>query len=66
MIKIMVIPASNDIVGLQDLYLQLDVNSSTVTAIPDNIASGNDISGTNFITTSSYPDNQLTYQRVIS
>lgn len=66
MIKILVIPASNDIVGLQDLYLQLDVNSSTVTAIPDNIASGNDISGTNFITTSSYPDNQLTYQRVIS
>ena len=60
-IRIQVIPSSNDIIGLQDLYLQLDVNSSTVTAVPDNIASGNDISGTNYITTSSYPDNKLTY-----
>jgi len=61
MIKIQAIPMSNDIVGLQDLYLQLDVNSSTVTALPDNIISGNDISGTNFESTSSYSDQKLTY-----
>ena len=61
MIKIQAIPMSNDIVGLQDLYLQLDVNSSTVNAIPDNILSGNDISGTNFESTSSYSDQKLTY-----
>ena len=61
MIKIQVIPASNDVIGLQDLYLQLDVNSSTVNAVPDNILSGNDISGTNFEITSSYTDQKLTY-----
>ena len=61
MIKIQAIPSSNDIIGLQDLYLQLDVNSSTVNAIPDNIISGNDISGTNFEATSSYTDQKLTY-----
>ena len=61
MIKIQVIPSSNDVIGLQDLYLQLDVNSSDVTAVPDNILSGNDISGTNFEATSSYSDQKLTY-----
>ena len=61
MIKIQVIPDSNDIIGLQDLYLQLDVNSSTISSIPDNIASGNDISGTNYIKTSSYTNEKLTY-----
>ena len=61
MIKIQAIPNSNDIIGLQDLYLQLDVNSSTISSIPDNIASGNDISGTNYITTSSYTNDKLTY-----
>ena len=58
MIKIQTIPNSNDIIGLQDLYLQLDVNSSTISSIPDNIASGNDISGTNYITTSSYTNDK--------
>ena len=62
MIKIQVIPDSNDVIGLQDLYLQLDVNSSTINSIPDNIASGNDISGTNYVSTSSYKSNdKLTY-----
>ena len=61
MIKIQAIPSSNDVIGLQDLYIQLDVNSSTVNAVPDNILSGNDISGTNFEITSSYTDQKLTY-----
>jgi len=61
MIKIQAIPNSNDVIGLQDLYLQLDVNSSTISSIPDNIASGNDISGTNYVSTSSYTNEKLTY-----
>ena len=60
-IKIQAIPNSNDVIGLQDLYLQLDVNSSTISSIPDNIASGNDISGTNYVSTSSYTNEKLTY-----
>ena len=52
-------PYSNDVIGLQDLYLQLDVNNTTVDVISDNISSGNDISGTNYIVSSSYGTNRL-------
>jgi len=59
LIEISATPYSNDVIGLQDLYLQLDVNNSTVTAILDNISSGNDVSGTNYIVSSSYGSNAL-------
>jgi hypothetical protein len=49
-------PRSNDIIGLQDLYLQLDVSSSIVNVVPDTISSGSDLSGTLFKSTSSYSD----------
>ena len=52
-------PYSNDVIGLQDLYLQLDVNNTVVNVIQDNISSGNDISGTNYIVSSSYGTNRL-------
>jgi hypothetical protein len=52
-------PLSNDVIGLQDLFLQLDVNNTTVDVIADNISSGNDISGTNYIVSSSYGVNKL-------
>ncbi len=58
-VEISVTPKSNDVIGLQDLYLQLDTNKLTVTAVPDNISSGNDISGSNYITTSSYTNGKL-------
>jgi len=58
-VEISVTPKSNDVIGLQDLYLKLDTNKVTVTAVPDNISSGNDISGTNYITTSSYTNGKL-------
>jgi hypothetical protein len=58
-IEISACPFSNDVIGLQDLYLQLDVNNTTVSAIPDNISSGNDVSGTNYIVSSSYGVNSL-------
>jgi len=58
-VEISAIPLSNDVIGLQDLYLQLDVNNTTVDVIADNISSGNDISGTNYIVSSSYGSNKL-------
>jgi len=54
LIEISASPYSNDVIGLQDLYLQLDVNNTTIDAKPDNIASGNDVTGTNYIVSSSY------------
>ena len=47
-------PQSNDIVGLQDLYLQMDVNNSTVDMVPDSISSGENTAGTLYTATSSY------------
>lgn len=47
-------PRSNDIVGLQDLYLQLDTTSSTLVMLPDVISSGIDLSGSQYIISSSY------------
>jgi len=59
LIEISVTPYSNDVIGLQDLYLQLDVNNTTVDVILDNISSGNDISGSNYLVSSSYTTNNL-------
>jgi hypothetical protein len=53
-LEVSVIPQSNDIIGLQDLYLQLDTSMSTIDMISDTIASGIDLSGTQYIVSSSY------------
>jgi hypothetical protein len=53
-IEISACPKSNDIIGLQDLYLQLDVSNSTVDMIADNVTSGDNTSGTLYTATSSY------------
>ena len=53
-IEISACPKSNDVIGLQDLYLQLDVTNSTIDIISDNIASGENTSGTNYTSSSSY------------
>ena len=53
-IEISACPESNDIIGLQDLYLQLDVSNSTVDMIADNVTSGDNTSGTLYTSTSSY------------
>jgi hypothetical protein len=58
-VEVSVTPKSNDVIGLNDLYLQLDTNKIKTTLVPDNISSGNDISGTNYITTSSYTNGSL-------
>ena len=53
-IQISASPKSNDIIGLQDIYLQLDVNNSEVDVLTDVMASGIDISGSTHISSSSY------------
>ena len=47
-------PRSNDVIGLQDLYLQLDINHSTIDMVVDSISSGDNTSGTLYTATSSY------------
>jgi len=53
-IEISACPESNDVIGLQDLYLQLDVSNSTVDMVADNVESGDNSSGTLYTATSSY------------
>ena len=50
--EIFAVPHSNDVIGLQDLYLQLD--SSNVQMIIDDISSGSDPSGSTYRSSSSY------------
>ena len=59
MIEISAVPQSNDVVGFQDLYLQLDVSNSTIDMVSDNIASGLDVSGSSYIVSSSYTNGNL-------
>ena len=60
LVEISAIPYSNDVIGLQDLYLQLDNSNVTINMVADEIASGNDISGSNYTVTSSYSNGSLT------
>ena len=53
-IEVSACPKSNDVIGLQDLYLQLDISNSTIDMIADNVSSGDNTSGTLYTATSSY------------
>jgi len=53
-VELSAIPRSNDVIGLQDLYLQLDTSLSETTMVSDVISSGIDISGSQYIVSSSY------------
>ena len=56
-IEIQAFPESNDIVGLNDLYLNFIISKSAINMVRDVIASGDEISGTSFVRdyyTSSY------------
>jgi len=55
--EISAVPSSNDVIGLQDLYLQLD--SSNVEMVVDEIASGADPSGSTYTVTSSYNSRKI-------
>ena len=58
-IEIEASPLSNDVVGLQDLYLQLDIGSSNFEMIVDEISSGLDPSASNYIVSPSYANGNL-------
>lgn len=61
-IEIQAIPESNDVVGLKDLYISLDISKSKINMVRDAIASGDEISGTVFVRdyyTSSYSNGTL-------
>jgi hypothetical protein len=58
-IEVSVIPQSNDVIGLQDLYLQLDINNSIFDMVIDEVSSGLDPSASNYIVTSSYTNGNL-------
>ena len=61
-IEIEAIPESNDVVGLKDLYLSLDVSKSRINMLRDLISSGDEISGVKFIEdsfTSSYSNGSI-------
>ena len=61
-IEVQAFPESNDVVGLRDLYLELSVSKSTINMLRDVIASGDEISGTQFTRdfyTSSYSNGNL-------
>ena len=53
-IEIAAIPSSNDVLGKQDLYLQLDISKSTLNMKTDDISSGSDTSGSLYNVTTSY------------
>ncbi len=59
LIEISASPYSNDVIGLQDLYLQLDMTKTVINIKPDNISSGYDTSGLNYIVSSSYVNGNL-------
>ena len=59
-IEIQAYPESNDIVGLKDLYLIFDISKSTINMVKDTIASGDKISGVDFLVTSSYSNGKIT------
>ena len=61
-VEIQAFPESNDVVGLRDLYVSLNIPKSTINMVRDVIASGDEISGTRFVNdfyTSSYSNGSL-------
>ena len=58
-IEISACPKSNDVVGLQDLYLQLDISNSNFEMVVDDIASGLDPAASTYTVTSSYHNGNL-------
>jgi len=58
-IELSACPKSNDVIGLQDLYLQLDISKSTFDTVVDEIASGLDPAASNYVVTSSYHNGNL-------
>ena len=61
-IEIQAYPESNDIIGLKDIYLSLDMSNTTINIVRDTISSGQQISGIGYKVTSSYSNGSLIRQ----
>ena len=59
-IQIQAYPESNDVIGLQDLYLKFSIGDSSINMVKDTITSGEQISGLGYNVTSSYNNGELT------
>ena len=59
-IEVQAFPESNDVIGLQDLYLDFNIPSSQINMVRDTITSGEQISGVGYKVTSSYSNGELT------
>ena len=59
-VEVQAFPDSNDIIGLQDLYLEFNIPNSTINMVKDTITSGEQISGVGYKVTSSYANGELT------
>jgi len=57
-IEIQAYPESNDVIGLNNLYIYFDISKSSINMVKDTISSGQNISGSQFKITSSYPDSE--------
>jgi len=60
-IEVQAVPHSNDVVGLRDLYVRLDMTNTSLSMVQDIISSGENTSGSRFTRESSY--NVPTYTR---
>ena len=59
LIEIQAYPESNDVIGLKDLYLQLDMSNTAINIVRDTISSGQQISGIGYKSTSSYSNGTI-------
>ena len=59
-VEVQAFPESNDVIGLQDLYLDFSIPSSQINMVKDTITSGEQISGVGYKVTSSYSNGELT------
>ena len=58
-VEVQAFPESNDVIGLQDLYLDFNIPSSSINMVKDTITSGEQISGVGYKVTSSYSNGEL-------
>jgi hypothetical protein len=61
-VEVQAYPESNDVIGLKDLYLSLDLSNSEINIVRDTISSGQQISGIGYQVTSSYSNGSLIRQ----
>jgi hypothetical protein len=58
-IQIEASPESNDIIGLRELYLQLNTSNLNIQMVEDTLASGYDLSGESYYVSSSYSNDSF-------